>query len=71
MNWSFESMHSFIGGGMWIFWLILLVIIVLLVKVMGVPSKNSESAMELLKKRYANGEIGKEEFEEIKKTLQS
>ncbi len=71
MNWSFESMHSFIGGGMWIFWLILFVIIVLLVKVMGVPSKNSESAMELLKKRYANGEISKEEFEEIKKTLQS
>ncbi|HEY9018991.1 SHOCT domain-containing protein [Thiomicrospira sp.] len=27
--------------------------------------------MELLKKRYANGEINKEEFEEIKKTLQS
>ncbi|HEY9018808.1 SHOCT domain-containing protein [Thiomicrospira sp.] len=56
---------------MWIFWLILFVIIVLLIKVMGVPSKNSESAMELLKKRYANGEINKEEFEEIKKTLQS
>ena len=57
MNWSFESMHSFIGGGMWIFWLILLVIIVFFIKTMGVPSKNSESAMELLKKRYANGDL--------------
>ncbi|MDL0431771.1 SHOCT domain-containing protein [Marinobacter sp. TBZ242] len=33
--------------------------------------KDSESAMEILKKRYARGEITREEFEEIKKDLQS
>lgn len=33
--------------------------------------KEPESAMEILKKRYARGEITREEFEEIKKDLQS
>ncbi|MBI2958167.1 MAG: SHOCT domain-containing protein [Chloroflexi bacterium] len=32
-------------------------------------SGHAESAMELLKRRYARGEIGKEEFEEKKRAL--
>ncbi len=33
--------------------------------------KKSETALEILKKRYATGEITKEEFEQMKKTLNS
>jgi putative membrane protein len=33
-------------------------------------SRDSETAMEVLKKRYAKGEITREEFEQIKKDLQ-
>lgn len=37
----------------------------------GGPSQNDrpETAMELLKKRYARGDISKEEFEEKKRAL--
>ena len=36
-----------------------------------VDDRGLESAMEILKKRYAGGEITKEEFEQIKKDLES
>lgn len=34
-------------------------------------NKDSETAMEILKKRYAKGEVTREEFEQIKKDLES
>lgn len=68
--------HWMFGGFMWIFWLAVIVAIFLLIRWLvrssgpGVqPPK--ESAMEVLKKRYASGEISKEEFEQKKKDLLS
>jgi len=37
----------------------------------GQHQENSKNAMEMLKRRYARGEIDKEEFEQMKKNLGS
>lgn len=53
-----------------IFWIIVLIGLVLLIKYLWEGgAKREESALEILKKRYARGEISKEEFEEKKKDL--
>lgn len=68
------------GMGLWMifnlfFWVLIIVGIVLVVAwVIGrskgpEESSKEESALDILKKRYAKGEIGKEEFEEKKRDL--
>ncbi len=64
------------GGGLWIvwllFWILIIIGLVLLIKYLWEGAgarKVEESALEVLKKRYARGEISKEEFEEKKKDL--
>lgn len=55
-----------------IFWILVFAGLVLLIKYLweGGRGKGIEdSALEVLKKRYARGEISKEEFEEKKKYL--
>ena len=55
-----------------IFWILVLAGLVLLIKYLweGAGVKGAqESALDILKKRYAKGEISKEEFEEKKKDL--
>lgn len=75
-NWSPASMMGWFGGSlmMIIFWILLVVFIVWIVREIGGrnphPRSNS-SALEILKERYAKGEIDKEEFEDKKKDLLS
>ena len=68
--------HWMFGGFMWIFWIAVIVVLVFFIKWLVQQSRPSEtrqeeSAMEILRKRYAKGEIDKEEFEKKKKDLLS
>jgi len=69
--------HGFMGGGfMWIFWILVIVGLVFFIKWIVLQNKPGESraignSLEILKSRYARGEIGKEEFEQKKKGLLS
>lgn len=63
--------HHFIGMH-WIWWLIVVGIILLVVfNIIPYRPKTEleENALEILKKRFARGEIEREEFEERKKIL--
>ncbi|MBI1425122.1 MAG: SHOCT domain-containing protein [Gammaproteobacteria bacterium] len=72
-----DSMFSggmFFGGGvlMWIFWLVLLVVVVYVLKdLFSLKARNpsTDEAMEILKQRFARGEIDESEFEQRKKQL--
>ncbi len=61
------------GYGGWIlgfiFWILVLIGLVLLIKYLWEGRGRKDSAIEILKRRYASGEISKEEFEEKKKDL--
>ena len=68
--------QGFMGGFMWIFWIAVIVGLVFLIKWIVQQSrpgeyKSEENSLEILKKRYARGEIDKEEFEQKKKDLLS
>lgn len=67
-----HDFHFFGGGWMMLFWVVLfIVIIVLIVRLLMSSGKehDRDSALETLKKRYARGEIDREEFEKRKKDL--
>ena len=69
--------HSgMMGGGMWVlfvlFWILVIAGVVLIVRwLIGGAEKTSasESPLDILKKRYARGEIDRETFERMKKDL--
>ncbi|MGM0738689.1 MAG: SHOCT domain-containing protein [Bacteroidota bacterium] len=67
-----HDFHFFGGGWMMLFWVVLFIVIILLiVRILMSSDKDhtGDTALETLKKRYARGEIDKEEFEKRKKDL--
>ncbi len=63
------------GGFMWIFWILLLVILVWIVKVAMTDASSKkttedDSPLEILKKRYARGDIEEDEFIRRRKELE-
>jgi putative membrane protein len=75
MDWGF-GMGWFGLIMMGVFWILIIVAIIFLIRWLVVSSrvgshgqKPEESALEILKKRYARGEINKEEFEQKKRDL--
>ena len=74
MHWDYGWGMGFGFGwiAMIIFWVLLILGIVYLVKMIAGSSKKEdkqETAIDILKMRYAKGEISKEEFEKIKQDL--
>ena len=69
--------HWMFGGHMWLFWLFIIVFVFVVLKMIIQQNRSkkngneNESSLEILKKRYAKGEIDKEEFEQKKKDLLS
>ena len=64
-NWHFFGMH----GIWWLFWIVVLIVIFLILRPYLVSKKEMDSALEILRRKYASGEISSEEFEERKKVL--
>jgi len=67
--------HLFYGGGfMWVFWVLIIVGIFFLFLNMTKGNNNlsgdTDSPLEILKKRYARGEIEEDEYERRRKELE-
>lgn len=66
--------HGWGMGGGWLFmllfWGAVIALIVFLVRRSGGSGTESGSAIGILKKRYARGEITKDEYENMKKDLE-
>ena len=70
--------HNWFMGNIWfgwVFWILIMALIIVLIWTNTretnkyIPFDGKETAMDILKKRYAKGEITKDQFDQIKKDL--
>lgn len=70
MNWGWGGMIFQL-----LFWILIIIAVIWAIKYFtgqsrsNASSASGESALDILKKRYANGEIDKDEFEQKKRDL--
>lgn len=62
-GWGFFGMHAL----WWLFWIVVIGAAAVFLFQSSAPGR--ETPLELLRRRYAAGEISKEEYEERKRTL--
>ena len=74
-GWGSMMHYGFGSGGMFM-WIIFIIVIGLLIyfivkaqKTKGQTSTQNETPLDILKRRYAKGEIAKEEYERMKRDL--
>lgn len=67
---------GWMGTGMWLFWILLFVLVVVLIRVAAggdssaSPPGREDSPLEILKARYARGEIDEEEYRRRRQELE-
>ncbi|WP_457668831.1 SHOCT domain-containing protein [Thiolapillus sp.] len=65
--------HWFGGGFMWFFWILLIVVVLWGLKAAtgreNTTAGSPGTALDILKERYARGEIDQDEFEQKKRDL--
>jgi putative membrane protein len=74
-NWGHMMTYGYGGGFMWLIVLVLVGVVIYfwfqVSKSKGSDGSIIETPLDILKKRYAKGEIDKEEFDRKKKDLES
>jgi putative membrane protein len=74
-NWGHMMGYGYGGGFMWLIFLALVGVVIYFLlqasKSKGSDGSIIETPLDILKKRYAKGEIDKEEFDRKKKDLES
>jgi len=76
---GWDHMMEYGGYGVMLMWLILIILVGIIIYVVIIRGRRSgdwrdqvsENPVEILKRRYAKGEISKEDFERQKKDLES
>ena len=74
-NWGHMMGYGYGGGFMWLAILVLVGVVIYFLlqisKSKGSDDSVVETSLDILKKRYAKGEINKEDFDRMKKDLES
>lgn len=71
MHWNGYGWGMGIGGWflMILFWVLIILAVIYIARAVSNGRQKGETALDILKKRYAKGEISKEEFERMKDDL--